>query len=141
MTVIAFDGETLAGDRQTTHEGTPSSTRKVFKIRGLDGGRFLIGCAGDTGDCVQYRRWATGSLKETPALTDIVVISIDEKKRIWCATQKMHWYQIGIKFWAVGSGANYALGAMAAGKTARQAVAIAMKLDVYCGLGIDAVRF
>jgi hypothetical protein len=41
---------------------------------------------------------------------------------------------------AYGSGGDLALGAMAAGATAKQAVAIACRFDPNTGQGIDAVQ-
>lgn len=40
---------------------------------------------------------------------------------------------------AWGSGADFALGAMAMGAGARRAVEVACELDVHCGKGIDVV--
>lgn len=42
-------------------------------------------------------------------------------------------------FWAAGSGADYAMGAMAAGKDAKEAVEIACRFDINCGLGVDVL--
>lgn len=145
MTTIAWDGKTLAGDRQSTFDGTPARTRKVFRFSRPDRGDVVLcGCAGDTGDCQVYIRWAKDKdaiKKGPPAFKSLVVLSIDSKRRIWCATENMHWYRIGAKFWAIGSGAEYALGAMAAGKSARDAVRIASKLDTSTGFGVDVVSF
>lgn len=135
MTTIAYDGKTLAGDRQSTFAGTPARTRKVFRTK-----EYLFGCAGDTGDCQAYVRWALGKEKQPP-LSNVLILVIDRRMRIWCATEKMNWYQIGATFWAIGSGANYALAAMHAGKSAEEAIRIASNLDTATGLGVDAVRF
>jgi ATP-dependent protease HslVU (ClpYQ) peptidase subunit len=40
----------------------------------------------------------------------------------------------------VGSGGEFAMGAMAAGANARKAVSIACQLDYYTGKGIDTVK-
>jgi ATP-dependent protease HslVU (ClpYQ) peptidase subunit len=141
VTVIAWDGKVLAGDRQSTHDGTPTPRRKVYRIKRPDGGLVLFGCAGSTADAHLYMRWASGEVKETPTFDDLVVLSIDEQRRVWCATQKMHWYPVHMPFWAIGSGADYALGAMAAGKSSREAVKIASELDINCGQGVNVVRF
>lgn len=143
MTCIAWDGEMLAGDRQATHGGTPVHYgRKVHRIRRFDDGRIvLFGCAGLTGDCHVYERWAAGKLTEAPKFTELHVLSVDEDRQVWVATENMHWFPVREKYWAIGSGAEYALGAMAAGKNARDAVRIAMRYDNGCGIGVDVVRF
>jgi hypothetical protein len=54
VTVIAWDGKALAGDKQTTGEDRGRMrwrARKVYRVKGADGEYRLIGCAGDTGDC------------------------------------------------------------------------------------------
>ena len=140
MTTIAWDGKTLAGDKQTTHDGTPTPTRKVFRFMRRDDGQLVLcGCAGDTSDCQAYVRWARGITKKEPAFSDLLVMLIDRRGRVWCATEKMNWYRVGARQWAIGSGADYALAAMMCGKSAREAVRIASRLDTSTGLGVDVV--
>jgi ATP-dependent protease HslVU (ClpYQ) peptidase subunit len=139
MTTIAWDGRTLAADRQTTWGGTPTRTRKIFRAINEDGREVIYGCAGLTHECSAYTRWIRGEIA-APAFTDISVLSIDRKGRIWHTNQSMHWIQIKVKYWAIGAGCDYALGAMAAGKSAIEAVKIESKFDVHTGLGVDVLE-
>lgn len=139
MTTAAFDGTTLAADRQTTSGGTPTRTRKAFKVV-RDGQVFLYACGGNTAQCQAYTRWVNGEC-EKPTFTDLGIIVIDQRRRIWVAEHDLIWELKGTKQWALGSGADYALGAMLAGATAVEAVRIASKLNVSTGLGVDWVRF
>lgn len=144
MTVIAWDGKVLAGDKQTTGEDQGRLrwiARKVYRVKGADGEHRLIGCAGDTGDCQLYVRWARGFVKDRPNFTSLEVLCIDQRRRIWWADQRMHWQLVRSRFIAIGSGGDFAIGAMAAGKGARVAVRIANKLSSTCGFGVDVVRF
>jgi ATP-dependent protease HslVU (ClpYQ) peptidase subunit len=43
-------------------------------------------------------------------------------------------------FWAFGSGRDFAIAAMACGKSAREAVEIACQFDTGCGLGVDVMQ-
>lgn len=143
MTVIAWDGHTLAGDRQRTHGGTPVAATKVFKIQAPDGRLFLVGAAGRA-DCTQmFVAWLRGGEKPLmPSnVDDFGALVVDVKRRVWNIHDTLFYVHCSAKQWAIGSGANYALGAMAAGATAAQAVRIASKLDVHCGLGVDCVTF
>lgn len=141
MTTIAWDGKVLAGDRQRTEYGTPTKARKVYRVRSKDGRRFLIGCTGDSDDCVAMVRWLKGR-GDKPVPKALGVISIDERGRVWLCGEKLVWYQIkGLPYWSIGSGSDYALGAMAAGKSARDALRIATRLDVSTGGGVDVVSF
>jgi ATP-dependent protease HslVU (ClpYQ) peptidase subunit len=139
MTTIAFDGHTLAADRQSTWGGTATKTRKIFRATHADGRRMIYGCAGLTHECQAYTRWIDGKI-ERPEFTDLSILSIDQKGRIWHANQTMLWVRIMTKQWAIGSGCDYALGAMAAGKSAAEAVRIASKLDVGTGFGVDVLE-
>lgn len=43
-------------------------------------------------------------------------------------------------YFSIGSGADYARAAMALGKTAAEAVAVAARFDLYTGFGVDTLR-
>lgn len=142
MTVIAWDGRELAADRKRTIYHTPTPARKVWRARAKDGRRFLVGCAGEIEDCVQFVRWIKSQNPEQkPAPTNFGALVIDERRRIWLVEQKLVYFQVREKLWAIGSGADYALAAMACGKSAAEAVRIAIRFDNRCGLGVDVVRF
>lgn len=140
MTTIAWDGETLAADRQSTWGGTPVRTRKVFKVRHPIHGTWLFGCSGAAHDCDAFVRWARGLGAEV-ALGDMRILAIHESGSVWTADGALKWSLMRVKRWAIGSGGDYALGAMVAGCDAREAVQIAMELDVHTGIGVDCVRF
>lgn len=142
LTVIAWDGKTLAGDRMRQVYFTPTPARKVWRARAKDGRRFLVGAAGEIVDCVAFVRWlkkGTDELKPTP--TDFIGLVIDDKRQIWMVDQKLVYFRIREKFWSIGSGADYAIAAMACGRSAADAVRIASRFDSRCGLGVDVVRF
>jgi ATP-dependent protease HslVU (ClpYQ) peptidase subunit len=139
MTTIAFDGCTLAGDRQSTAGGTPTETRKVFEVLSPTGERWLYGCAGNAAQCQEFTRRVQAKMP-MPTFTDFAVLAVGPDGSIWQAEENLIWERKGTIQWAAGSGANYALGAMAAGATAEEAVRVAMGLDVSTGLGVDFVR-
>lgn len=139
MTTIAWDGVVLAADRRTVWGNTPTEAEKVFKVT-RNGATFLFGCAGLARDAYAYQRWAFGEI-DRPEFTEFTVMCIDEQRRIWTATEKMMWVQVRKSMWAVGSGCDYALGAMAARKSAREAIVIASGLDINTGGGVDWVQF
>lgn len=138
MTTIAWDGETLAADRQTTAGGTPYPTTKVFEALAPDGERWIYGCAGISGQCQEFTRRVNAG-QALPTFTDIAVLAINSRGEVWFATEAMMWERKQVERWAVGSGSDYALGAMAAGATAEHAVRIASSLDVNTGLGVDVI--
>jgi hypothetical protein len=139
MTTIAWDGIALAGDKLRTIDGIPVPATKVFRVQ--EGGQgFLYGCAGRSGDCVAFQRWKQGA-GEQPNLTDIYLICVKEDRSVWWADERLQWIEVPGGRWAIGSGGMCALGAMAAGVSARRAVEIATQHDNATGLGVDVVVF
>lgn len=141
MTTIAWDGTTLAADRQSTWGGTPIVTRKVFKLQAPDGSFILYGGSGNSIQLGAFHRWVTGLSRDMPFINDCQFMMIDPQCRVWIAQNNMDWHRIRVPRWAMGSGADYALGAMEHGATANEAVRVASRLDTGTGMGIDCVRF
>lgn len=143
MSTIVWDGKTLAADRQTTWGTTATLTRKAFKVT-RNGNTFLFGCAGLARDADAYVQWALGEVDVKPDFSDFTVMCIDSDRRIWIAQQAFMWTEVvpvGNRFWAIGSGCDYALGALYQGASAKRAVEIASKLDTNTGFGVDTVTF
>lgn len=131
MTVIAWDGISLAGDKQSNFSGIRSRTRKVWRIE--HGGRVgLFGCAGATGECQAYAAWAKNPKLPKPTLTDLHILFIDHRRRAWFAAHDLAWSLLTQPCSAIGTGAELATGAMLAGKTAREAVVLANRVNIYC---------
>jgi len=139
MTTVAWDGKLLAGDRLCCFGGTPVVTTKVFALNGV-----LIGTAGLKVDGILFREWVE---KGRPA--DKKPVVGDNFTGLLVEASGELIYYDGPKLvpvpmpagqrWSLGSGCDFALGAMAAGASAIQAVEIACVLDVNTGLGVDYV--
>lgn len=161
MTVIAWDGRMLAADRLATHHGTPMRTTKIAGKR--DGSRLrLVGASGASALATALRLWALAAdLKDDPYLstfprenrehpdqfaTIIVVdlhitaegVSRPTKLRFW----EREPYPVVFdpdQVFACGCGADYALGAMAAGRDALDAVQAATLCCTDVGLGANVI--
>lgn len=140
MTVIAWDGKTLASDRQVTIAGARFTSQKIFRINGE-----LLGFSGGQPHGMRLREWAAAGFEPTayPVETNddmaglILRISHDGKIMRYdnafpCV------YEDAI--YATGSGRDYALGAMGAGKSAREAVEIAIRFSTECDMGVDTLE-
>lgn len=141
MTIICWDGKTLAADKRMT-AGTQVAS--VTKIRRLSKGR-LAGMAGVVPDGFALMDWLNGRMDPTKFTlsgdnceTEIMVI---DKGSILIYGTGIGLVPLSIEepFFAIGSGAPYALGALYCGKSARQAVEIACKFDAACGNGVDVL--
>jgi hypothetical protein len=139
MTTIAWDGRTLAADKQSTSGGTPTPTTKIFEAISPDGERWIYGCSGQSAMCQEFTRRLNAGLPMTD-MTDFDVLAVDPAGGVWWASHNLVWSRMQVKNWAMGSGADYALGAMAAGASAAAAIDIAMRLDVNTGIGVDALE-
>ncbi len=139
MTTIAFDGKTFASDKRQCVGNTPTIVTKIWptpknkrwKAIGAAGNAYLVN------PVVDYIR---GVSKKEPDQFDEVgnILLIDKKNKLWIMNGRQTPVEAPIPF-AIGSGGDYAIGAMAAGKTAAEAVAIAATLDVNTGGGIDEI--
>lgn len=132
MTTICWDGETLAADSQST---TGSTRGKAVKIAKNKAG-FLVAGAGEFAVVKHWMRWVLNGMlvddqPQTAAKSDIVIIEPRGRAVMFCGNAISQ--PLPRKQWAWGSGSDYALGAMAMGADARQAVAVARKLDIYTG--------
>jgi len=112
----------------------------VHRVSAPDGRRYIVGTAGLAADARAYLQWIRGEIAERPTFVDLSVMLIDDDRRIWLYTDKTHGYeQVHARKWAIGTGCDYALGAMAAGADAVAAVKIASRLDVGTGMGVNAL--
>lgn len=138
MTVIAWDGESLAVDKLACNSGYGS---KVKKGKRLSSGE-VAACCGDHEHALILVKWyEDGCNPETwpkfQATDDWTRLVIASKNKVKFYEKEPVPQTMDDKFQAWGSGRDYALGAMAAGATAKEAVKIANNLCIYCGKGVD----
>lgn len=141
MTIIAWDGKTLAADKQATSGGYTYRTKKIYRVK--DGLAAFSGHA-DTGRAMLewYKNGAV--INEFPKYQDDKEIwsplTIFKKNGIFRYERTPHPIKVLEKKYAFGSGRDYAIAAMYCGKTAKEAVLIASKFDENCGLGVDSLE-
>lgn len=138
MTTIAWDGVTLAADKRATVQDTFVTAPP--KIRLLANGT-LIGASGANVKCLALIAWVENGGERPAILADedwCPAIEITPDAKILFHGQYGR-SQIIAPFFAIGSGGHFAMGAMAHGATAINAVLIASQLDPFSGNGIDAL--
>jgi len=148
MTCVAYDGTYMAADSKSTDAWGMFElhSRKIVELDNI-----LIGGAGESG---QITRWTRGLPKDLtmevllmdgyPAYhkdtNDPALLVVDRQ------TLQAYRHVAGLfmpcqrTFHAVGSGRDYALAALALGRTAQQAVELAISFDNGCGGEIKYVR-
>lgn len=134
MTVIAYRKGVLASDGMACR-GEFIDTLSEKKVHKLSDGR-LVGACGDCAETYPFVKALDRPLAELPKLTESTVIVVAKDGRsIKVYSEKGHYVTPidGEYFNAWGSGRDAAMAAMHCGKTAAQAVMVAMK--VYNNIG------
>ncbi len=138
MTTVAWDGRMMAADKLANYGNTPNECTKILKTKeGL-----LIGASGDLDNTLPFKQWVLDGRDpdKKPTLYDAFSgMVIELNGSITYYTHRLVASTISMKHWVLGSGGDYALGAMAAGKSAKEAVEIAIRLDVNSGIGVDVL--
>lgn len=136
MTTICTNGRAMAGDTLATLGSEPVRISRQ-KVHRLSDGR-IVGVAGASGFADRVLRWVErgAHVDDAPKATGpdgYSVLVLEPNGRVtYCDSSVPQLLEVGSPA-AIGSGREYALGAMAAGATPEAAVAIASRLDVYSG--------
>jgi ATP-dependent protease HslVU (ClpYQ) peptidase subunit len=141
MTCIVYHvaDETMAADTATfVHNGNtrmPGHVKKIWRLK--DGS--LMGHAGTRRQADLLKRWIEdGSNGNVPApVDDVTALVVFPDGTMTVYDGKSERTVEGAPFYAIGSGADAALGALFAGATAKEAVEIASLVDPWTG---DEVR-
>ena len=143
MTTIAFKDGIMAADGKVTigNQIITLQDKKIFETNG-----YIVGTAGNCHSCELFREYGF-----TPSDTDLrgqlmeyiesdkeencfyALVWDKEKKTLKQYSNSIYPLVIPEQISAIGSGADFALGAMYAGASADKAVEIASKLDINSG--------
>lgn len=142
MTTIAFANGVLAADTQTTS----GELRDGFNIKIAKRGSVLAAASGTSALCRLFMDWFRSGMKgDAPAMKagdDFSAwgILFYEHDRIAILNEAGWETRQSTPLWTNGSGADLALGAMAAGATPEEAVRIASRYDRNTGGEITVLR-
>lgn len=146
MTTIAYKDGVMAADSRSTRNGTIVSERccKIFKAKN----GWLIGWTGSAPLIDKIKEWADGGCEgEPPAIpkngddtSSGLALIVKGDGSIWELDHHGVLDPVNGDFMAEGSGWEIAMGAMAAGKSAIEAVEVAKTLDIYTGGDVQSVR-
>jgi sugar/nucleoside kinase (ribokinase family) len=139
MTVIAWDGKTLAADKRATSGNVAYTVVKVERF-----GEHLLGMVGEADVAHDLREWfkAGADTRDFPksARRDnatLVVITAGMRARAFATGPHPMLYADDQLAW--GCGRDFALAAMHLGHDARRAVEVACAFDIGCGNGVDTL--
>lgn len=142
MTVIVWDGKTLAADKRCCYGGMICTVTKIFRV-----GDLLVGGSGDFPHVLAMVDWVRRgrNVSDFPAeqrhkddWQAILVVEPGGKALMYERTPHPVSYEQ--PFMVIGSGREYARAALHMGATAAEAVAVASALDCNCGNGVDVLE-
>ena len=146
MTTVAYKDGIMCSDSQATRGDfiDNTETKKVFNVNGV-----LIGISGNAISAMKFVEWFENTMlhavaqEENPFVSinmpeslvedDFMAMVVYPDESIWEFHGCDKVMQITQDYFAVGSGMFYALSVMDNGGTAEEAVAVAIKRDVYSG--------
>ena len=140
MTIIAWDGKSLAADRHMTSDGLRSECTKIYKNKDM-----VLAICGTLACGFELLEWYKKGKKKKDwpsfqATDDWTTLVVAHKKKVFYLEGQPNPIEVLEPFYAWGSGRDYALGAMEMGATAKQAVEIASKFNIHCGYGVDVFK-
>lgn len=144
MSVVVWDGKTLAADKRASNGSLIFTTTKI-RLLDRNSGDVLLGWTGDQDSGEMMAKWYTNGAEpnEWP--------ECQKDKDAWCRLIVVNaagaaFYErqpVAIRvedaFAAWGSGRDFALAALYLGKSAIDAVLIAGHFDNACGNGVDSL--
>ena len=139
MTVIAWDGKTLCTDQQANDGSMKWEAEKAWYITNKATGKIcIVTGVGTLGYIIQLRDWfASGmetALDITPNMAELIVVD-DEGLCVFSGEKTYSPVRLKAPM-AFGHGREYAMGAMAMGANASEAVVIANEYSLHCGKGV-----
>jgi hypothetical protein len=138
MSVIAWDGTTLAADKRIVNGGIAKTCTKIFRHE-----KELLGITGDWDIGAELREWyKAGAVPadfpdEARKDDGKAGLSVFDGKTVRVYSAGPFPLIVEDKFFAAGSGRDFAYAAMYLGRGAIEAVRIACHFQTDCGSGYD----
>jgi ATP-dependent protease HslVU (ClpYQ) peptidase subunit len=139
MTTIVYKNGILAADTQVTYQDNKcfGFTKKIQETKD-----FVFGCAGTVATCYEFKKFLEGKefnkdiFSKDEFRSDFIVINKNTKK-ISFYDHNLVEESITGDYFSIGSGCQYAYGALAMGASSKKAVLIASKFDYRTNDKID----
>jgi hypothetical protein len=145
LTTIAVTKTQIAGDRQANHNGGLKFKLKT-KLYSFENPIFYhkpfhVGLCGNVDDFPEIIEFFSDptKYKKAPKFNKGEGVILSEDGKIWTFWRADTWCLVDQPFYSVGSGMNFAMGSMAAGSTAYEAVKYAATLCPNTGMGITKI--
>jgi 20S proteasome alpha/beta subunit len=135
MTTICWNGRVVAADRQADNGGYKFTVSKIFKLK--DGG--VAGIAGDFSSGLKVVDWLNGAEKPLFDKEDSFVVMVIRGKECFVYEPTLMPIKVDQPFFAIGSGAHFAMAALHFGKSPKVAIETAALFDSGTGMGYEEI--
>lgn len=143
MTTIAYRAGVLAADSLIAYGSYTNGERsKIAQC-----GRRVVALAGSTWLRIPLERWVNKGCPESEVPNELLenesdfdCLILDAEGKVFCFA-KGYLLPVPGEYCAIGSGKSFALGAMAAGATAEEAVRASARHDKNTGGEVTSIRF
>lgn len=145
MTTVAWDGKSMAADRQMTLGSMRHTNTQSKILQGTYHGMpALFAGAGTKVYSAAVIEWLLLGMPderkpEMPESPDSFAVFVVTELGLHLFVDSLRAIPLGVTKYAIGTGEDYARGAMAAGASAKRAVEIACEFDINSGMGVDVL--
>lgn len=133
MTTIVATKQAIYADTQCTYS-VPFNVNKIARI-----GDSIYAGAGDMDDLQRFFSWRRDG-GDRPVFEDGIDIIEVCSEGIFLWGKKFVRLHVDEEVYSVGSGSQFAMGALAMGATPKQAIGVAAKLDSETGFKVNVVK-
>lgn len=149
MTTIAVDKYSIACDRQFSHSGGHifRGRTKIYELPPVTCEQFFdckkaaVGFAGNADQIVTALEFLFDPMEGAcPKVKGLELVALTDNYDIWTSFTLRNWMLVDQSYYAIGSGTQFALGALASGKSPLEAVKIAAKNDSNTGMGFREIK-
>ncbi len=144
ITTIAVNQECIAGDKQCTYGSTKLLIKsKIYELSeagcaNFNAKKILVGFCGNVDSIGDAIHWLNNPTEKEPKVKKLQILMLNNKKEIWWSTNSVrNFMRVDQKYFALGTGADYAISAMQLGKSPIEAVKLASQHDIYTGMGFN----
>lgn len=144
MTIIAWDGKSIAADRRVICSGSISTTTKIRRVKVPKKGFQVLAWAGQQAAAMMLFDWYMRGAdpEQWPQVQQAdeqwARMIVADGNGVYEYERQPVAVRVEDAFAAWGSGADVAMGAMHMGASARRAVEIASLVEASCGNGVDS---
>lgn len=149
LTTIVATRTEIACDLQVTYNGR-QPLKVDTKIEKFDGPivsnlwgaeEAYMGYCGAVNDWGNILAWFRDPSIKFPKLKNTELLVVTNRKQIWHSDNFNNWTVFKEPYAAIGSGSQFAIGALSAGLSPKEAIKVATKNDIYTGMGCKTYSF